>query len=178
MGGLFSKSNSGVEDLFARISELEKHIDENISVRLASMEEYADADGDGVVTREEMENYLAIQIQSRESDIITLKEKYQAEKDKYRALKKQFDDLKDGILAENPDIATLPISTISKKRIQDYVDELMSTSEGNLDMVPDMIERPLKVKKYKTMLELIEQISRTTTFEIAGHKIQISISPL
>lgn len=179
MGSIFSKNQEAdVGALFNKIDIMEKHIHENIDKRLERIEERADINQDGIVTRAEMENYLANQLKSREEELIELKNKFKKERAKYKALKTKFEKIQDGILSENAGILTLPISTISKKRIQQYVDEVMETPEGNIDIIPDMIEKPLQVKKFKILLESIENLAKTASLDIAGHRIQMSIRPI
>lgn len=190
MGNLFSQkeeipvvvksddSDVQVAELIDKISEIEKYVNNNIVERLRLMEEHADVNNDGIVTREEMENYLAIQLQSREQELLDLRDEYNTMKQKYKSMRKKYQRLQEGVLAENPDISTLPISSISKKHIAKYVDDLMDTDEGNLDMVPDFIERPIQIKKYKAMLEMIEHFARTASLKIANHEVMIAVKPL
>lgn len=189
MGNLFSSkevpvvvksddSDAQVAELLSKITEIEKIVNNDIADRLQAMEQQADINHDGIVTRDEMENYMTSQLQIREQELIDLRDEYNSLQQKYKLLQDRYQRLQDGILAENPDISKLPMSVISKKQIAKYVDDLMSTDEGNLDIVPDIIERPMQIKKYKMLLETIEHFAKTATLKIAGHEIMIAIHPL
>jgi len=162
--------------LLERIDDLSALVDLNVEDRLAKLEDSADLNSDGVVTREEMETYLASQLKSREEELIKLRSALKKERKKYEQLAGMYEKLRDIYNAEEKEV--IRVSRISSSTLRKHIDEVMKDPGNNWGFLPDILEKPAKVKEYKLALSLLEKLFTLGHFDIAGHRIQGSIRPI
>jgi Ca2+-binding EF-hand superfamily protein len=191
MGALFSSKKilkeESVEvypfdDLLNRISKLEKKYkttsnkNKLLQEKIQDIEQKADVDHDGVVTKEEMRTYMLSQLESRENELIDMKNELIRERTENDQIKEKYELLKAKYLEKHP--SSIKVSKVDKKIVKRYVDDLLADPETNWKMVPDIIEKPMRVEEYEAMLKLLEKIFCSLTIDIAGHRVQGVISPI
>jgi len=177
MGSLFSKTDDNkIESLINKINELELYAEYNIENRLKELESHADLDGDGIVTREEMETYMATKLQLREAELIELRDALEKEKSEHIHIREKYEELRELYTSDNPE--KVSVSRISGKVIKRFIEEQLEDPDHNWKNVPDIVEKPVKLAEYKASLELIEHLFSMGYFDIAGHRIQGTIKPI
>lgn len=128
-----------------------------------------DANSDGIVSKEELEDYV-------ENKLELSKEEVERWKNSYQVLFEEHEKLKESLLFEQGRV--LEVSNISNQVLKKYIQEEIIETDGNIKMLPDMIERRLYLKLYRTMLKSIEKLSEKTSFDILGHKVSFAIQPI
>ena len=100
-----------------------------------------DKNGDGVISRSELESYVKDQLESRDNET----EKWKLA---YADLKDQYDILLENSTVIKP-VKSIGISTESLKK---YIEDEIISSDGNLKLVPDALERKIYLTVYKTVM--------------------------
>jgi len=135
----------------------------NLEDRLTRLEELADVNKDGMVSREELENALL----EKDSEIDDLRQAY------------------DDVVAENTRIIAELMeeqlknlsSEISTSSVGVFVEELMENPKYNAKWVPDKIEKPIQVANFKLMLHAIKNICEAFSYDLFGHELKLVIVP-
>lgn len=186
MGNTFS-NNSESRDLNTLQSRIDK------------LELAADLDGDGLVTKKELKEYAAKELELKDSEILLLRtEKTRLEKQvadlkvkAYNAQQqadKELDRLQSAydtlhmrheqyleMIAKDTTQDTA--SNISTKAIDRFVDELLADPNINIYMLPDTIEKPLYANTLKIMLSVVQKMFNNTNLDIIGHEFKMNMQP-
>lgn len=128
-----------------------------------------DQNNDGVVSKTELEGYVESKLKMSDKEL----EKW---KHSYQVLFEEYETLKENLQMEEGRV--LEVSNISNRVLKDYIQNEIIDTESNIKMLPDVIERRLYLKLYKTMLKSIEKLSEKTAFDILGHRISFAIQPI
>ena len=137
--GTYIQSNHNLED---RVKELERKIDQN---------------GDGHISKEELNNYLG----NQRVDIERWKTEYKVLEDKYNKL-----------LSNQGGRNYVSVSVL-----KDYIEEILKT-DSNLKYIPDPLERRVYLTVMKTIMQSLETLFNTTTLEFLNHEITLNINPI
>lgn len=168
--------------------------------RMDLIEEKADLNGDGVVTKKELKEYAAGELQLKDSEILNLrcelsrlqqeitelKEKkhnriIKAEreadkwKDAYNELYKRQEELinniQDGKNKKDPN------DMISNQAIEKFVDDMLADPNINIYLLPDSIEKPIYMNILKIMLSVLQKTFNHTNLDLIGHEFKIRMKP-
>ena len=175
MGNLFSSRppvNWGVSDLIERLESVEE------SLQQASSR--ADVNGDGIVTRKEMESYLATQLQIREQELDRLNNELDRLQKAYDALSTKHGKLVTSVKSgkQNEISADLQSSSsVDDAAIDKFVQELIDDPDINIYGLPDRIEKAMYKRAAKMTLVGIEKIFDNIALELIGHRVQLLMRP-
>ena len=173
MGNLFSGFNQEQE---ARIQHLEKAID---------------ADGDGIVTKAELENYLNIhdsELAMLKSDRAKLQNqilKMEAEHEKaLEACEKEavkwhnaYNSLREKYIQLEMDNTVDKPSLICNEAVDEFVDQLLADPNINIYLLPDSIERQMYANTLKILLAMFQKIFNNSGIDLIGHQLKMSLQP-
>lgn len=196
MGSLFSKDENH------DYTELEIN---RLKDRLVNLESI-DKNNDGIISKDEITEWMDEQkkdfeqykntvekvIEERYRKIITDSDKElinanQEIKELQRqitSLKKINDDLqkeindKPLILSTNPDTArSLDLKEISKVKINQLVDEILSDNDLNIKYLPDWVEKRIYRNVLRMVIGLADHMVDTTSVNFLGHKLIFDLVP-
>ena len=110
--------------------------------RIRLLEQKADLNNDGVVTKEEFTQYTAMQSLDKDRKIQQLRERLAETEKQYEQVQRKHEALLHHL--EQEDKSELASNTtISTKAIDAFVDELLDDPKINIYWLHDSIERPL-----------------------------------
>jgi len=132
MGSCFSKeqpkspfADIDIDNLKQRIDELENNTNRgDLEARLESLESKADLNGDGTVSRQEMETYMATQLKLREDELIRLNQENEALKDALEKAHERYEVLLDKV--RSGDTACIQSSKVSSAAIDDQIQKWLT----------------------------------------------------
>ena len=171
---------------------------DSLQARMDKLEKAADLDGDGIVTKKELKEYSAKEIQLRDSEILMLRaEKTRLEQELIHlrdemnrtrvAVEKEtskwikaYDTLHashEAYLEKEKEDHDQKPQTISNKAVERFVDELLADPNINIYMLPDTIERPLYVNTLKILLNIIQKMFNHTNLDLIGHEVKMQMHP-
>jgi len=166
-----------LQTLKDRIDHLESDpFRNNIQKRLNNLEKQADLNDDGVVTRSEMESYMATQLKMREDQLIELNRKNSELQKKYDELFSRHENILDKIRQERG--LTIPVSNISNKAIEKFVSKLLSDPDINIYGLPDAVESAVYKNSIRLMMGAMEKLFSNVQLEFIGHKITVVMQPV
>ena len=167
--------------------------------RLKRLEEMADVNGDGIVTRRELEEYTVAKLNEKESEIAMLrarnvyltekitrmKSKHKEEVSKWkRAYETSYlntQKLIDELASSTRDISSTPQSTvnstISSQSIDKFVDELIDDPNINIYLIPDSVERTIYSNTLKMVFSLLQKTFNNVSVDIIGHEFKLKMQP-
>lgn len=164
--------------------------------RLKRLEEMADVNGDGIVTRRELEEYTVAKLNEKESEIemlrarnvyltekiIRMKSKHKEEVSKWkRAYETSYLNTQKLIdeRASTRDInSTTPVnSTISSQSIDKFVDELIADPNINIYLIPDTVEKTIYSNTLKMVFSLLQKTFNNVSVDIIGHEFKLKMQP-
>lgn len=160
---------------------------DDIEARMNKLESAADLDGDGFVTRAELERYTSRELELRDSEILLLRnEKIRLEKDidcaldENKRLQKAYDELykRHETFVETVTVGENTSQTVSNAAIEKFVDELLVDPNINIYMLPDSIEKPLYMNTLKIFLGIIQKMFNNTSLDIIGHQVTMNLEPI
>lgn len=155
--GIYTERNS--KDIIDKIEKIDKNMD-------------------GVISREEFNNWKKNELQ----DIINNKINFNNEIDNLKKLnnelKKELEN-KDKTICDlmNQNINNIETpdniikKSISKEQIEIYISKIMNAN--NISYLPDVVEKQL----YKNVFNLLLDVVGSVSFELIGHKVNMSMSP-
>lgn len=169
----------------------------DLQARIHKLEELADLNKDGLVTKEELQKYTAQELEMKDSEILMLRaEKERLEKDlidqraltllKLKKARKETTTWKKAYnslykrqqnyqqLQTNDVPAT---GEISNQAIERFVNELLEDPNINIDLIPDAIERPLYANTLKVILSIVQKMFNNTNLDLIGHEVKIHMQP-
>lgn len=184
MGSCFGKQspvdpwgNLDLEDLKDRISVLEKDPHrENLESRLASLEAHADLNRDGIVTRQEMETYMATQLKLREDELIRLNHENEALKESLLKADQRYEALLEKI--RTGDTACIQASQVSAVAIEKEIQKWLDDPKTNFKVVPDRVEMFAYKKMLGSLLGGMEKLFETFALEFMGHRVMVTMQPI
>jgi hypothetical protein len=139
-----------------------------------NMQKHADTNKDGVVSREEMETYMATQMQVREDELARLKRELARVQSAYEALNVK--------MVESRTTESIKIDHFDSKvddgAIDAFVQGILDDPNANIYGLPDVIERAMYKRAAKMTLMSLEKIFENLAFEIIGHKLQVIMRPI
>jgi len=172
-----SWGNLDLEDLKDRISALEKDpYRENLESRLASLEEQADLNHDGIVTRQEMETYMATQLKLREDELIRLNHENEALKEALSEADQRYEALLEKI--RTGDTACVQASQVSTVAIEKEIQKWLDDPKTNFRPIPDRIEMFAYKKMIGSLLGGMEKLFETFALEFMGHRVMVTMQPV
>lgn len=147
-----------------------KH-DKKIEERLTLLEQ-VDKNNDMKITERELNKWW--------------EDKMNCEKEKNKNLilelensKKQIEDMKKIInnidLSRNT-IKKDNIKELSKIKIEEFVEKLISDEQLNINWLPDYVERQIYFNVFNIIMRLLTDILEDTSLELIGHKIKFNIN--
>lgn len=179
MGLCFGKKNqtTDIDILTERIKALENdpHRD-NLEERLKFLESHADLDGDGTVTRQEMEIYMATQLKLREDELIHLSHENKALKESLDRADQRYEALLDKV--RKGDTACIQSSKVSNAAIERQVQEWLKDPHTNFSFIPDRAEMFAYKKMLAAMLGGMEKLFEGVALEFIGHRLQVTMQPI
>ena len=166
-----------LEELTQRIKALEEnpHRD-NLEERLKSLESKADLDNDGIVTRQEMETYMATQLKMREDELIRLNQENEALKESLNKADQRYESLLDQV--RKGDTACIQSSKVSNAAIERQIQEWLKDPHTNFSFIPDRAETFAYKKMLAAMLGGMEKVFESFALEFIGHRLQITMQPM
>lgn len=170
--------NVDLKALETRLKSLEKRDDKtrgNIQKRLKRLESNADANADGIVTRTEMENYMATQLKMREDELLRLRAELKRVQKAYSALSKQHDDVLQKVHDGRP--TEIVTAAVNPAAINAFVDEMLDDPNINIYGLPDRFERAMYRKLFKMALAGLDKTFQNLSVDIMGHSIRMNIQP-
>jgi len=69
------------------------------------------------------------------------------------------------------------VGGISKEKIDEYVEKLLTDENINIKYLPDFVERQIYRNVFNLMINLLENICETTNVSLLGHQITMGIKP-
>ncbi|QKF94693.1 hypothetical protein QKU48_gp1235 [Fadolivirus algeromassiliense] len=102
-------------------------------------------------------------------------------KKKNNELENQVKDLQDKNeqLLNSAEINRLDsMGELSKKRIDEFVEELLKNENVNIDYLPDFVERQIYRNTINITFKLLNKLFNTTSVKFMGHKLKLEIEPL
>jgi len=171
--------NVDLDALQSRLEALEQADESSrsdVAKRLKKLERFADANGDGKVTRDEMESYMAMQLKLREDELIRLRHELDRVREEYDTLSKTHDDTLTKIHEGRTD--EIQSSAVSDRAIDKFVDDIIADPNTNIYGFPDKLERAMYRKSAKMTLVGLEKVFENIALEVIGHRIRISMQPL
>ena len=159
---------------------------QNIQDRLAYLEQAADTNRDGLVTRQELEQYTATQLNVKDQELCNLRQELSAAREKNVKMQQMYDEahrrheeLLEQISKEKADKVHKkdPTSVVSNGAIERFVDELLKDPNINIYLLPDSIEKPIYVNTLKIVLSLLQKSLNHTNLDIIGHEIKMQMQP-
>jgi hypothetical protein len=154
MGVLFSKKH-------------DKKLDERLTLL-----EQVDKNNDMKITERELNKWW--------------EDKMNSEKEKNKNLilelensKKQIEDMKK--IINNIDLSSNTIKKdnikqLSKIKIEEFVEKLISDEQLNINWLPDYVERQIYFNVFNIIMRLLTDILEDTSLELIGHKIKFNIN--
>ena len=154
MGVLFSKKH-------------DKKLDERLTLL-----EQVDKNNDMKITERELNKWW--------------EDKMNSEKEKNKNLilelensKKQIEDMKK--IINNIDLSSNTIKKdnikeLSKIKIEEFVEKLISDEQLNINWLPDYVERQIYFNVFNIIMRLLTDILEDTSLELIGHKINFNIN--
>lgn len=148
----------------------------------------ADTNGDGIVTRRELEAFEARMLESfkrqKESEVM----EYQL---KIHELEKQIESLKHinkelEARKQYPPEESKPITVVrghtkltelSRTRVNEFVDKLLEDDNVNIKYLPDFVERRIYQNVFNILVNILDNIVETTTINIMGHHLILDVVP-
>lgn len=134
-----------------------------------SLSEKIDKNNDGMISKDEVEEYVKEQLILSRDETDKWKKEYERMYNKYQELEEKL---------RMEDARVLEVSTISNKRLKEYIQSEILDTDNNNTWIPDPIEMRAYLTLYKTFLKSIEKLSEKTAFEILNHKISFAIQPV
>jgi len=113
-------------------------------------------------------------------------DKMNSEKEKNKNLilelensKKQIEDMKK--IINNIDLSSNTIKKdnikeLSKIKIEEFVEKLISDEQLNINWLPDYVERQIYFNVFNIIMRLLTDILEDTSLELIGHKIKFNIN--
>jgi len=167
----------------------------NLQERIHRLEEAADLNNDGLVTKEELQVYTANQLELKDSEIMVLRtEKARLMNDlaelarvkdklvdtaRAEAVKwKDAHDRLQRVLAQDLREASAERDTvISNQAIERFVEELLNDPNINIRVLPDGIERPLYANFLKITLSILQKLFNNSNIDLIGHEFKVQVQP-
>lgn len=166
-----------IDDLQNRIRSLERDTQRgNVERRLRALETQADLNNDGIVTRDEMETYMATQLKMREDELIRLNHEKDELKKQYDELYKKHEEMLNEIREGRGEL--IPVSTVSNIAVEKFVEQLLADPNVNVYGLPDAVESAVYRNTIRLMLGAMEKVFENVQIEFIGHKINIVMQPL
>lgn len=143
-----------------------------LKTRLSSL----DYNRDGVVTKDELEQFKKDILQNKEKELFEAK-------NEILELKKQIESLKEinSQLQSTQNIMDTVQShpnPISTKNIEIIVEKMLNDENVNIKYLPDFVERQLYKNMFKMILKLFDQITNNTSVNLLGHRLHVEMEPL
>ena len=150
---------------------------ENLELRIQNLEESPDLNGDGIVTRQEMETYMATQIKLKEQEFSQLQEENEKLQQSYDALLSRYETLVDqvnlGKVENNPQG-----SRVSNSAIEKQIKLWLADPNINIKYIPDRAELFMYKKSLTAFLGGLEKLFESLSLEVLGHRIQMTLVPI
>jgi len=150
---------------------------EDLEERIRSLEAKADLNHDGVVSRQEMETYMATQLQLREDNLIKLKQENEGLKTALDKANKRYESLLDKVQKGSTDV-TSQTSRVSNVAIEKQIQTWLDDPNTNFSLIPDRAEMYAYKKMLSSLLGGMEKLFETVSIEFMGHRIMITMQPL
>ena len=152
------------------VSFSKKH-DKKLDERLTLLEQ-VDKNNDMKITERELNKWW--------------EDKMNSEKEKNKNLvlelensKKQIEDMKK--IINNIDLSSNTIKQdnikeLSKIKIEEFVEKLISDEQLNINWLPDYVERQIYFNVFNIIMRLLTDVLEDTSLELIGHKIKFNIN--
>ncbi len=137
----------------------------------------ADLNKDGIVTRDEMESYLATQLQTREQELCRLRTELIRVQSAYESLSKQFTSSTSNHCSMDTVHEKIYNSQIDDQAISIFVQSMLDDPNVNIHGMPDIIERAMYTRAAKMTLGSLGKIFENIALELMGHKIHVVMRP-
>lgn len=154
---------------------------EDLRVRLERIEREADLDGDGVVTKAELQKWSANELHAKDTEITFLRAELAEARQKnkrweglYKKLHERYEELQGTVAKGEVRPANESISTTA---VEAFVDELLEDPNINIYMLPDSVERPIYVNTLKMVLSMLQKTLNKTNLDIIGHQFKVVMEP-
>lgn len=168
-------SEVNIAALQERISELENDPSRgDLESRIRSLETQADANQDGIVTRKEMETYMATQLKLREDELIRLNQENQALKEALVKADQRYEQLLDKV--QKGDL--IQTSTVSNLAIEKQIQKWLDDPNTNFSFIPDRAEMFAYKKMLASLLGGMEKLFEGFSLEFMGHRLRMTMQPL
>lgn len=151
---------------------------ERLATLLANAQKQADTNRDGVVTREEMESYLATQLQIREEELLKTRSELEKTRAAYLQLEQKINQTSLSTVDNAQDKQILRKSRIDDAAIEKFVQSMIDDPNINMHGVPDIIEKAMYRRAAKMTLSSLGKIFENIALELMGHKIHVVMQPI
>lgn len=159
--------------------------------RVHRLEEGADLNRDGLVTKEELKEYSTRELKLRDTEILSLREEILELREQKRGavkkakeMSKAYDALYAGheayleMIAKEKESGEKPAtSVISSKAVDRFVDELLSDPNINIYLLPDSVEKPLYANTLKIILSILQKMFNNVNIDVIGHEFKMRMQP-
>jgi len=167
MGGLISKKKTLDESIEASYRE-------DLEERLKRLEENADLNNDGIVTRQEMETYMATQLKMREDELIKLRQENEALKEALSKADQRYESLLEKATRGDE----VQKSQVSNAALERQIQLWLNDPRTNFSFIPDRAEMFAYKKMLNSLLGGMEKLFENFSLEFMGHRIMITMRPI
>lgn len=137
----------------------------------------ADLNGDGIVTRQEMETYFSTQLKLREEELDKLRKENKSLEQSHSELLSRYEKLlKQVRKGKLPDISQE--SRISNTAIEDQIKQWLADPNINIKYIPDRAEMFMYKKSLTAFLAGLEKVFESLELDLLGHRIKVSMIPI
>ena len=190
-GSKFLALNDEIKNLKNQITSLQG-MDQNNDGKI-SKNEFIEWKNDQLNKMFQLEQKVEIQFKEKYNELITqyqgkvtedalcieqLKKEIQSLKSINQSLEQQLISIQDGRI-NHPTSSNEPIdlNMISQKKINEFVDKLLSDINVNIAYLPDFVERQIYKNVLSILLGILNNTLNTTSINFMGHQLIISMKP-
>lgn len=166
--------NSKIDTLTANNTELRSMVNE-LKISIDDIRSKADKNGDGVVTKDELENYVLKVVSSKDEEIVVLNKIVEDLRKENILLRNKMLEMNDSSVNREQDDSQ--VIMIDDDIISLLAQEIIANPSTNMKYVPDVIEIQAYEKAFKAILMSIGVALKSTSFDVLGHTLKVSLRP-
>lgn len=190
MGNIFGSKKTS-EDHQYKNDEIE-----NLKTRLENIERI-DRNNDGLITKNEIDQWITEQKRDLETYRSSLDLMYQEKlasmifqneelKKEINALKKINENLENknsellsnvNANADKKENVDDMIENVSKEKIDEFVNKILQDENVNIGLMPDVIERQIYRNVFTIILGLVSNMANTTSIKFMDHNLCFNLKP-
>lgn len=180
MGNFTSRSESNTQ--YQKLEDEIKNLKDEVNKK-------ADLNGDGIVTKKELEQFSIVQthaIRKQEEEIVQLKQELKNKDNEINNWKLSYEevskkhqmliDYQNALDEQKQDPEKLN-SKISKSAVDEFVKDLLSDPNINIRMMPDSIESKIYANTILITLSSLQKIFNNVNLDVMGHELKIQMKP-